>query len=447
MPFQSEELAGPEPPGGSGSAAGNLGSRDPANALPNIPVVVVTGEKNASSRTVNQLEDIAGGMRTLLSVEPSCWSRDDVENVLLGMYELLSQLSVVRSRAIRRAGELGFSAQRGAPDLVGWMREQMQVAPGDARRLIAVAQAVVGGPCQATGVALAQGRISPEQADVILRAVRGFPGQASDEQRRAMQAALLADAIRMDRHQLTRSAAQLTEKLLAADRPADEEKRHDTGAAGSGMAGSGDKPDATCGGGEDGPVDAGDAPPVGDGCSPESESSGPGQGSGPGQSGGSAPRPDPQAVRQLTFFDTPQGTTLVRGELDAEGAALLRTALDGLSAPRPGEDGARDPRTPARRRADALVELVSRALSGNRVPKSGGTRPHLTVTIAWSTLISGGLGSATTSWGMPLPLEVIRRISCDAAVGRIILDPNGVPLDAGRSVRTVPPHMRRDLVS
>ncbi|WP_391530636.1 DUF222 domain-containing protein [Candidatus Frankia nodulisporulans] len=183
-----------------------------------------------------------------MSAEPSCWSRDDVENILLGMYELLSQLSVVRSRAILRAGELGFSAQRGAPDLVGWMREQMQVAPGDTRRLIAVAQAVVGGPCQATGVALAQGRISPEQADVILRAVQGFPGQASDEQRHAMQVALLADAIRMDRHQLTRSAAQLTEKLLAADRPADEEKRHDTGAAGSGMAGSGDKPDATCGG-------------------------------------------------------------------------------------------------------------------------------------------------------------------------------------------------------
>lgn len=393
-------------------------------------------------------------MGGLLSGDSLCWSSDDVENVLFGMYELASQLYVARGRAILKAGVHGFAAGRGALDLAGWLREQMQVAPGDARRQTVFAEAVIDGPCRATGVALIRGRISPEQAEVIVRAVQGFPEQFSVEQRRSFEAALLVDAARKDRFQLTRAAAQMMDELLAASRPPSEEgpeadssedDRRGTSEAGS----STDDGNADGGGGKSGAPGAADGggPAGTDGCSAgEGDRDAPAAKGGDLGGEGAAPRRDPQAARQLTFIDTPQGTTLIRGELDPEAAALLRTALDGLCAPRPGEAGVRDLRSPARRRVDALVELVNRALSAGRVPKAGGTRPHLTVTIPWAALIATGLGPAMTSWGMPLPREVIRRIACDAAVSRIIPDPEGVPLDVGRTVRTVPPHIRRSLV-
>jgi hypothetical protein len=36
-----------------------------------------------------------------------------------------------------------------------------------------------------------------------------------------------------------------------------------------------------------------------------------------------------------------------------------------------------------------------------------------------------------------------RWAGCDAVVSRIVLDPDGLPLDLGRTARLVPPHLRR----
>lgn len=52
------------------------------------------------------------------------------------------------------------------------------------------------------------------------------------------------------------------------------------------------------------------------------------------------------------------GVFVLRGELDAEGGALVKTALDALSAPA----GPNDERKGGQRRADALVDLASRQL-------------------------------------------------------------------------------------
>ncbi|WP_235487274.1 HNH endonuclease signature motif containing protein, partial [Frankia sp. AvcI1] len=41
----------------------------------------------------------------------------------------------------------------------------------------------------------------------------------------------------------------------------------------------------------------------------------------------------------------------------------------------------------------------------------------------------------------------LARLTCDAETSRILLDPAGVPLDIGRSTRTVPAHLRRALTA
>jgi len=169
-----------------------------------------------------------------------------------------------------------------------------------------------------------------------------------------------------------------------------------------------------------------------------------------------------QAVtrRELHLIDHPDGTVALRGRLDTEAAAKLRTALDPLAAPHPtpagtpdgtpdgSRDGSRDPRTPARRRADALIAPIDQTLDAGQLPATGGTRPHLTITATLDTLRhAAGAPAAETDWGGPLSAAALHRISCDAGITRILLDPAGAPLDVGREHRTVPPALRRALIA
>ncbi|MGH3978151.1 MAG: DUF222 domain-containing protein, partial [Pseudonocardiaceae bacterium] len=85
--------------------------------------------------------------------------------------------------------------------------------------------------------------------------------------------------------------------------------------------------------------------------------------------------------RLLQLVDLGDGITRISGQLDTENAAVVRSALDPLSAPNPGPDGERDPRTAGQRMADALVELARRANDEGGLPAGHGVRPHLSVII------------------------------------------------------------------
>ncbi len=90
--------------------------------------------------------------------------------------------------------------------------------------------------------------------------------------------------------------------------------------------------------------------------------------------------------RELSFGRSVDGMTVVRGRLDAEGAAVLRTALDPFTAPAPSTADGPDPRSPARRAADGLIELARRALAAGDLPDAGGLRPQVTVTVDFDSL-------------------------------------------------------------
>jgi hypothetical protein len=86
------------------------------------------------------------------------------------------------------------------------------------------------------------------------------------------------------------------------------------------------------------------------------------------------PDPDPDAGARRGLTLSRSGALFsVAGRLDAEGGAIVLTALDALMRP-PTPD---NPRTAAQRRADAMVELARQALQGGTVPTVGGVRPQL----------------------------------------------------------------------
>ncbi|GAB3073526.1 HNH endonuclease signature motif containing protein [Pedococcus soli] len=131
------------------------------------------------------------------------------------------------------------------------------------------------------------------------------------------------------------------------------------------------------------------------------------------------------------------GVAEYRLVLDTEGRAVLEAALGPLSAPRP-VDGERDLRTSDRRRGEALVALVRRAVAaGEGVGPNAKTQ--LVVTMDWAALASGVRGAGVRvggpDAGVLVAPETVRRLACEASVLPVVLGSGGEVVDQGRVVR------------
>ncbi len=105
-------------------------------------------------------------------------------------------------------------------------------------------------------------------------------------------------------------------------------------------------------------------------------------------------------ARGLWFTEpNPPGWSGMRGVLDPEGAAAIKAAIDPLSIPRPetderGRTVTPDPRTPARRRMEALLDIVRRGVaSADGVPTTD--KAKVVVFVDLETLV-GDLRDADT---------------------------------------------------
>ncbi|MBB5480245.1 HNH endonuclease signature motif containing protein [Micromonospora parathelypteridis] len=145
--------------------------------------------------------------------------------------------------------------------------------------------------------------------------------------------------------------------------------------------------------------------------------------------------------RHVTISEQPDGRLRLTGILDIEAAALLRAAIDPLTAP----TGPDDTRTPGQRRHDALADVCRLALSGGDLPESGGDRPQLVVTTTYDVLRQH-LTRGTLDTGGQLSADTVRRLACDARILPAVLGGNGLVLDVGRQRRLVTGPLRRALV-
>jgi ADP-ribose pyrophosphatase YjhB (NUDIX family) len=177
--------------------------------------------------------------------------------------------------------------------------------------------------------------------------------------------------------------------------------------------------------------------------------------------------------RTLTLSADGWGRVHLRGVLGTESAAVVRAALEPLMTPIPTSHSGSDLRTPAMRRADALVEVCRLALRTGALPADGGTPPQLNITTTIAALrgalrsdvrsadgagktaadgarqpitvdpgyrivgpgCRGGVAGGVLDTGETLTAAAIRRLACDARVLPIVLDSAGVPIDVGRSRR------------
>jgi hypothetical protein len=155
--------------------------------------------------------------------------------------------------------------------------------------------------------------------------------------------------------------------------------------------------------------------------------------------------PTDEPDRTLHLSLTLDGRRRLDGDLDAEGGAIVATAL--RLAGTLDVDG-EPARTPARRRADSLVDLCRRFLDHHRPARFPGRhRPYLNVIVDLDTLTSGrGDGSGSLADGVPLSGRAVRRLLCDAGVHRVVTEGRSAILDYGTTTRTIPTSLWNALV-
>jgi hypothetical protein len=108
-----------------------------------------------------------------------------------------------------------------------------------------------------------------------------------------------------------------------------------------------------------------------------------------------------------------------------------------------------DERSRARQQADALVQWADNTLAAGAAPLLRTVKPHVALQIALPDLLDPATspGAARLGFGATLSAARARWVACDADLTRIVLDPDGVPLDLGRTKRLVTPELRKAVES
>jgi hypothetical protein len=152
--------------------------------------------------------------------------------------------------------------------------------------------------------------------------------------------------------------------------------------------------------------------------------------------------PDPTERRSLSFARHDDGWVTGRFELDPVGGEKVQAVLESmLQANRP----AGDLRNRSQRLGDSLVQWADNTLAAGNLPILRTVKPHVAVTIPVADLVDPrpGHGAARTAFGTLISAARARMLACDGALTRVIIGPEGRPLELGRTHRVVPPHLRR----
>jgi hypothetical protein len=158
------------------------------------------------------------------------------------------------------------------------------------------------------------------------------------------------------------------------------------------------------------------------------------------------PDETPLPERTLHLSGTLDGRGELSGSLDPEARALAECAL--RLAETSDVDGEPE-RTPAQRRADALVDIFRFFLDHQTSRVGGRHRPHLNVFLDYEDLVPDE-GTSKGGWladGTRLDGATIQRLACDAGFHRVVTEGRSTILDYGRTRRDIPVNLFNALVA
>lgn len=143
------------------------------------------------------------------------------------------------------------------------------------------------------------------------------------------------------------------------------------------------------------------------------------------------------------------GRGIVRGDLDAESAAVVTQALADTAGElwQASNGQVRAERSAAWWRAEALGEILRRAGTVADPDSARAPRPLITVVVDYADLIRPRGRLVALPTGGLLQAEAVRRLACDAGVARVVVGPASLPLDTGRTQRAPSPAQYRAVLA
>lgn len=141
----------------------------------------------------------------------------------------------------------------------------------------------------------------------------------------------------------------------------------------------------------------------------------------------------------LSIRDNGDGTVSGAFRLPVLHASLLKKALDALTSPRRLGEGRADPETGKRLPTEVLLgqgfmELLEHQLDPSGLPSQAGSPFTFVITIGIDALRSG-IGAGTLETGERISAGQARRLACRAGIIPMVLDGESVVLDLGREQR------------
>ncbi|MGC5382816.1 DUF222 domain-containing protein, partial [Micromonospora sp. DT68] len=307
-------------------------------------------------------------------------SERDLIAALDAAHRLEQRVAALKLALVREVDGRGTARRHGASCTPVWLRERLRLTIPAARRLVELATTLDNGPAEIRQ-ALADGTISVEQARIIGDTVATVHAAADTPTADKAVDVLIGWAGQFDPTLLRRMGARILDHV---------------------------------------------APEIADAAA---------------EAALRAQEARAARDRQVTVSEQPDGRLRLSGILDAEAAAVLRAAIDPLTAPA----GPDDTRSPGQRRHDALADICRLALRTGELPDNGGDPAQIVVTTSYDTLTRQfGVGALDT--GLHLTPDTVRRLACDATVLPAVLSGTSQPLDVGRQRRLITGPLRRALV-
>jgi hypothetical protein len=318
------------------------------------------------------------------------WSltQEEQRESLLLIDRVRSRLDELELRVLAAAHRNDVGAEAGATSTAAWLAHETRQTRGRCHAAVRLAEAL-DERYDATRRALAAGSINPDQAEVIVKAVDALTREHDDlppDIDARAEAHLLDLAEEFDAVQLRRLGKRLFEVVCpeAADKA-------------------------------------------------EGEALG---------------REEARARRSasLTMRDNGDGTVDGRFKLPTLHAALLKKALEALTAPRRLGEGRVDPETGKKIPYEVLLghgfmELLEHHLNPAGLPSQAGSPFTLVITMGIDALMSG-IGVATLETGQGISAGEARRLACRAGIIPMVLGADSAVLDLGREQRLFDRHQR-----